>query len=706
MRLSIRLLCVLACVSGLLGCEESSDAAGSSGAAGDAGEMNDAGSMAGSDSAGNQSTAGSESDGSIADGSVSDGSAGDSTVPPGEDAGPLEDAGIDGGLTDADSCPSESTVTVFAGDDIAGAPGEPLSLSATIVSEDAYSMLWEGDGLTFASVDQAETTVTAASAGVYTAVLTVTTDCEVQTGSLTLTITEPVGPVVEAGATQRTRPGQAVTLTATVANADSVLWSVVSGPGNVTFSTPDQASTSASFDAVGSYTLRITASAGTTQSAESTVVVTVVAPGVGLNLLLVSGDDSPDSDVALLAYLRALGHVVTEVAANADVPTAIAGQDAVLISSTISSTSLSAAWASVELPLLSWEAYGYDTLGLTAGDPVEQQNASYLTTTAGENHPLLAGLSGTVRLSTNGHAFVSVPGDNALVLGQASNGSTSYGAAYFAYEKGATMPGGIALERRVALPLGYDLAADLEVSSTTASGLTADAKDLVEAALAWAVGSTWAQRTRVMPLGDSITRGDNTISAPSYRLPLYTSLDAAGCIFDMVGTLRAIKDNGGSDLPTEPFDWDHEGHGGFTTGQILMNLSDYLDGNVPEIVLLHLGTNDLLQSVAIANSAAATVDIIAELRSANPTVTILLAQIIPGTKAELSGVPDYNAQMAAIAAQQHQETSPVLLVDQYTGFDVSVHLADDGIHPTTAGDQRIAERWYNSLTPFLSCDTL
>jgi DUF1680 family protein len=59
--------------------------------------------------------------------------------------------------------------------------------------------------------------------------------------------------------------------------APSMTWSKISGPGDVTFADPKAAVTTATFAALGTYVLKVTADNGTTQ-AESTVTVTVEPP--------------------------------------------------------------------------------------------------------------------------------------------------------------------------------------------------------------------------------------------------------------------------------------------------------------------------------------------------------------------------------------------------------------------------------------------
>ena len=121
--------------------------------------------------------------------------------------------------------------------------------------------------------------------------ITVTvTDVALATASqpFTLNVT-----VVNLPPTANAGPDQSVTLPATASLAGAVtddnvtplalpLWSVVSGPGTVTFADPNAASTTASFSAAGVYTLRLTANDGVNPAVSDDVVVTVNAAVVDL----------------------------------------------------------------------------------------------------------------------------------------------------------------------------------------------------------------------------------------------------------------------------------------------------------------------------------------------------------------------------------------------------------------------------------------
>ena len=86
----------------------------------------------------------------------------------------------------------------------------------------------------------------------------------------------------------------------------------------------------------------------------------------------------------------------------------------------------------------------------------------------------------------------------------------------------------------------------------------------------------------------------------------------------------------------------------------------------------------------------------------NPTVIVLLAQVIPAGKLpKYSYLPELNAELAHLAAKLHAPAQPVLLVDQATGFDWRTDTGGDFVHPNAAGGAKIAQRWFEALQPLL-----
>jgi lysophospholipase L1-like esterase len=208
---------------------------------------------------------------------------------------------------------------------------------------------------------------------------------------------------------------------------------------------------------------------------------------------------------------------------------------------------------------------------------------------------------------------------------------------------------------------------------------------------------------RLLPLGDSITQG--TPSSMSYRRPLWHDLEAVGPIFEFIGSL----DSHAGGPPVLPdFDVDHEGHAGWTTAHILNgrdgmgSLSDWLQAYDPDVVLLHIGTNDLKATgndlTVVATTLGGVDQIIDVLRADVPDVCILIAQLIPTDRAPIAArIPLLNALIPPLAAQKTTQLSPVIVVDQFTGFD-AVTDTYDGLHPNGPGERKMADRWLGVVT--------
>src|SRR5215212_886022 len=124
---------------------------------------------------------------------------------------------------------------------------------------------------------------------------------------------------------------------------------------------------------------------------------------------------------------------------------------------------------------------------------------------------------------------------------------------------------------------------------------------------------------RVMPLGDSITEG--TQVPGGYRNGLWQRFTANGYRVDFVGS----QFNG----PTALGDHDHEGHPGWRIDQIDANISGWLGSTSPRSVLLHIGTNDVLQNYNLGGAPNRLSTLIDRITAAAPSADVFVATIIP-----------------------------------------------------------------------------
>ena len=214
---------------------------------------------------------------------------------------------------------------------------------------------------------------------------------------------------------------------------------------------------------------------------------------------------------------------------------------------------------------------------------------------------------------------------------------------------------------------------------------------------------------RLLPLGDSITRSD--INHLSYRYSLWTKMVDAGIDFEFVGSLDSNFGGNGAwkAHKGKSFDSKHEGHWGWRADQILEGvsgaeggrLSEWLNTYTPDIVLMHLGTNDLMQSQSASSTVHELERIIEVLRADNPKVVILVAKLIPTYNAGVnSRIAMLNSRLERIAAKASTAASPIIVVDQNSGFDVSADTYD-WIHPNRSGEEKIAAKWFDALQDVL-----
>ncbi|WP_372454010.1 ricin-type beta-trefoil lectin domain protein [Actinoplanes hulinensis] len=189
--------------------------------------------------------------------------------------------------------------------------------------------------------------------------------------------------------------------------------------------------------------------------------------------------------------------------------------------------------------------------------------------------------------------------------------------------------------------------------------------------------------TRVMPLGDSITEG--TQIPGGYRIGLWQRLASAGYRVDFVGT----QFNGPANLG----DHDHQGHPGWRIDQIDANVTGWLRTTTPRTVLLHIGTNDILQNYNVPGAPGRLSTLIDRITSTVPSADVFVATIIPlANSGQEAAARTYNAALSTIV---RSKGSRVHLVDMHAALTTADLI--DGVHPTAAGYDKMAATWHAAL---------
>lgn len=214
--------------------------------------------------------------------------------------------------------------------------------------------------------------------------------------------------------------------------------------------------------------------------------------------------------------------------------------------------------------------------------------------------------------------------------------------------------------------------------------------------LTLSASTLWAQPTavRIMPLGNSITDGAvGSSDDTGYRRSLYLQLTNAGYSVDFVGTqVRGV--------PLD-FDRDHEGHGGWHANQIRDYVYSWLALHPADIVLLHIGTNDISYGDADPQEVAQILDEIDRYeRDYSAPIKVVLATIISRNGGDHLPTETYNAGVLAMAQARIAAGDDIALVDMYDALLYPSDLAD-AVHPNDVGYGKMSSVWFTALDSIL-----
>lgn len=202
--------------------------------------------------------------------------------------------------------------------------------------------------------------------------------------------------------------------------------------------------------------------------------------GLKAVMITIPGNTLTPGDKVMSDRLKSSGFVVDTVSDMAVTTMFAASHDLIVISSSAESAPLGTKVRDVTVPVVSIENGEYGPMRMsgtnTGTDSGMLANQTSVTITM-PNHPLAAGLTGTVTISSMaGELGWGVPAPAAVIVATLTGNPAR--AAVFGYAAGAAMVGGqVAPARRV----GY------AVREALAANLTADGLKLFDAAVTWAL---------------------------------------------------------------------------------------------------------------------------------------------------------------------------------------------------------------------------
>ncbi len=198
-----------------------------------------------------------------------------------------------------------------------------------------------------------------------------------------------------------------------------------------------------------------------------------------------------------------------------------------------------------------------------------------------------------------------------------------------------------------------------------------------------------AEPCKILPLGDSITFGlgfDGGYRVELFRLALNNGHDVT-----FTGTQSP---NGPMMVEGVTFPRNHGGISGETIQQIADRIPQPELTEMPHIILVHAGTNDMVQSPdGATDRLGALMD---ELIAEAPDALIVVSNIIP---LSFSDVSAFNEPIPSMVEQRAEEGAHIIFVDQFEGFPMSE--LGDGVHPNEAGYARMAGKWFEAIEGYL-----
>jgi len=208
----------------------------------------------------------------------------------------------------------------------------------------------------------------------------------------------------------------------------------------------------------------------------------------------------------------------------------------------------------------------------------------------------------------------------------------------------------------------------------------------------------YATTVKIMPLGDSITYDNRYADAENprpigkrtaYRSHLWYMLENAEYPADFVGSQVAGQD------VTPPFDPDNEGHPGWKMEDIAQKTYTYMTQSNPDMVLLHIGTND--RATTNPSGVGDILDTI-DLYEYNTKhhIKVFVALIID--RRENDGrTAIFNRRLNDLLNNRILSGDDIVIVNMHDLAGLTYSDYDDYTHPNDHGFYKMASVWYNFI---------
>jgi acyl-CoA thioesterase I len=191
---------------------------------------------------------------------------------------------------------------------------------------------------------------------------------------------------------------------------------------------------------------------------------------------------------------------------------------------------------------------------------------------------------------------------------------------------------------------------------------------------------------RILPLGTSSTVGGGSPETAGFRGPLEALLTRDGIAYDMVGSQH-------SGPPSVP-DLDHEGHGGWTMKRMQPLVAGWVTAARPDVILLQVGTNDLLAGTSAAATAARLDTMLTTIHSVS-SASVVVAGVWAPLPTRAAARAEYTRLATGIASRHQGRGEPVTFIDTATLLQPGELF--DGLHPNAKGYRKISALWERQI---------
>ncbi|WP_169980493.1 GDSL-type esterase/lipase family protein [Microbispora sp. H10836] len=208
---------------------------------------------------------------------------------------------------------------------------------------------------------------------------------------------------------------------------------------------------------------------------------------------------------------------------------------------------------------------------------------------------------------------------------------------------------------------------------------------IAEETAAWAgVTSNLQRDLRIMALGDSITYGAGSSNGGGYRSTLSNMLREDGATVTFVGSQHS-----------GPAPDAHEGRSGWTISQIAGITDSAMATYRPNVVLLHIGTNDMNNNDNPDGAPARLGSLIDQIFRADPNVTLLVSTIVPSNwGATQARILRFNEAIRSETGSRWAAGKHVYMVNM---SPVTLTDLADLLHPNDSGYLKMAALFYRGL---------